>query len=324
MRTSFGSLAWRCFAAAVLLTCLAGFTGCVSMDDYKRLDNALHEARSQLAAADAELATLHRQIDELRAQLAQYQAAGSGTDALRADNALLKRKLDELLAKYNELVNTSGKISLPAPVNQALMDLAAQYPDLLEYDPELGRLRFKSDLTFELGSTEVRAQARAALQTLAGILNAKEIANNQIRIVGHTDDVPIRTTATNVLNPNNWFLSTNRAHAVREVLEGDGVADTRIQPAGEGPTQPIAPNAAGHKGNEKNRRVEIYILPSMVPANAVPAPESDSRPVASGARPAAAAPVRRPTAAGRAPAATAPAIPEPTRPLPAPLPGGAG
>ena len=84
---------------------------------------------------------------------------------------------------------------------------------------------FKSDLTFELGSTEVRPQARTALQTLAGILNSKEIADNQIRIVGHTDDVPIRQGSTSTMNPNNWFLSTNRAHAVREVLFGYGVTD---------------------------------------------------------------------------------------------------
>jgi hypothetical protein len=39
--------------------------------------------------------------------------------------------------------------------------------------------------------------------------------------------------------------------------------------AGWGEERPIAPNAAGKRGNEKNRRVEIYIRGTTVPEGIV-------------------------------------------------------
>ena len=137
----------------------SGFAGCVSMDDYKRLDAAFKQAKSQLDQAENDLAGLRKQIDSLKAQLAAREGITGGVDALRSENALLRQKIADLQSKYDELLATAGKVSLPPLVDQKLRDLAAQYPDLLEYDAALGRLRFKSDLTFELGSTEVRPQA---------------------------------------------------------------------------------------------------------------------------------------------------------------------
>lgn len=313
-----------------LVSALWGFTGCVSMDEYKRLDAAWQEAKRSLADCENDKRNLLKQIDQLKAQLAANNGLGSGMDALKAENALLQQKLADLQKKYDELLKFTDGIKLPVDVSNALQKLAEKYPDLLEWDPKLGRLRFKSDLTFDLGSTEVKPRAKEALAILAEILNNPDIAHNQIRIVGHTDDVPIRQGNTMTMNPNNWFLSTNRAHAIREVLFVDGVSDTRLQPAGEGNTHPVAENAPNHRGNEKNRRVEIYILPALVPDNAVSAPESDSKVIVSGARPAAApriaprrtprsAPTRTPTTPPVTPAPEAPIVPVPTT-----LPGGIG
>ncbi len=144
---------------------------------------------------------------------------------------------------------------------------------------------------------------------LAGILDHPLIVKNEVRIVGHTDDVPIRQSATMVMSPTNWYLSTNRAQAVREVLTADGVGDTRMQAAGWGETRPIAPNAPGHKGNEKNRRVEIYILPTDVPDTAMTAGEDSLR---DGAAPRPVAP--RPRPLPRTPRAPVPTTPTPPAP----------
>lgn len=320
-------ITWRrplnVLGALALAATLSGFTGCVSQNDYNKQGLALEEAKRQLALAENDLARLRAQIDSLKAQLAANQGMSKGLAALQAENILLQDKLNALQKQYDELAKSTGDIRLPEAVNSALADLAEKYPELLEWDPKLGRLRFKSDLTFDLGSTEVKPAAREALETLAGILDLKEISANQIRIVGHTDDVPIRSS--NGLNPNNWLLSSNRAHAIREVLHADGVSDTRIQAAGEGPTHPIAENAPGRKGNAKNRRVEIFILPTTVSENALPASDSDSRVILSGAR----APVapKKPKPAPVAPVApVAPATPVvptvPVVPAPATLPVG--
>ena len=128
---------------------------------------------------------------------------------------LLATQLADLQAKYKDLLANAGP-SLPKPINDALQQLADQYPDLLEYDVRLGMLRFKSDMTFDLVD-RCEAAGQGVLEVFAGILNNPLIAKNEVRIVGHTDDVPIRASSTMAMNPTNWFLSTNRAHLVREV-----------------------------------------------------------------------------------------------------------
>jgi len=266
---------FSCMRPVCLLACLAlstafltTTTGCVSQEEHKRLESAFAQARQQLAEAEHDIDALRKQVMNLEAQLAEKEAAlAAGNTGIEA----LKKERDDLLAQVAKLRDQIDKLlaaappALPPAITSALEDLAKMYPDLLEFDPTLGMIRFKSDLTFDLGSTEVKARAREALQAFAGILNNAAIVNNEVRIVGHTDDVPIRATAKNVMNPTNWYLSTNRAHAVRELLNKDGVGGTRMQAAGWGEERPIAPNAPGKRGNEKNRRVDIYILPTTIP-----------------------------------------------------------
>ena len=200
---------------------------------------------------------------------------GGGTAALQSEIAALKERLAKLQSRYNKLLALAGGAPrLPASVNNALERLAEQYPNLLEYNKKLGLLRFKSDLLFALGSTEVRPAAKRALAEFAQILNMAGISDNEIRIVGNTDDVPIRRNRATTMNPTNWYLSTNRAISVMYVLRHDGVIDRRMQVAGWGKTHPIAANAPHHRGNALNRRVDIFILPVKLKYNPyVPASE---------------------------------------------------
>jgi type VI secretion system protein ImpK len=58
--------------------------------------------------------------------------------------------------------------------------------------------------------------------------------------------------------PSNFELSVERAKAVAAVLK-TGLADSsRVEVAGKGPDEPIAPNTTP-EGRAKNRRVEIFI-----------------------------------------------------------------
>ncbi len=256
-------------AAAVIGTTVISLTGCISMDEHKRLEAAFNQAREQLARAEYDLSVKQKEIDALKAKIAEQDkiinAGLGGVDALRQERDLLAAKLAELQKKYDDLLAASQNPSLPEIVKNKLEDLARMYPDLLEFDKDHNLIRFKSDLTFDLGSTIVKPRAKEALKILAGILNLAEIQGNELRIVGNTDDVPVRKGSSII---NNWYLSTNRAHAVREVLSDYDVSGTRIQPAGWGEVRPVAANAANHKGNEKNRRVDIYILPTTVPSTA--------------------------------------------------------
>jgi chemotaxis protein MotB len=57
-------------------------------------------------------------------------------------------------------------------------------------------------------------------------------------------------------------LSSHRAIAVVEQMEKNGIEPKRLSTRGFGEYRPLEPNAPEKKGNPKNRRVEIYIVPA--------------------------------------------------------------
>jgi type VI secretion system protein ImpK len=75
-----------------------------------------------------------------------------------------------------------------------------------------------------------------------------------IRIVGHTDNTPIKT----VRFPSNWHLSVERAKAVAAILKLGLSHPERIDVEGKGSDVPVAPNTTP-EGRAKNRRVEVAI-----------------------------------------------------------------
>jgi chemotaxis protein MotB len=273
----------------VAMVCVAAFftslAGCVSMDQYKRLQTAFDESQTRLAGADNDLqnarnqiAIMTKQIDELNGLL---NKTDSGVKALKDERDLLQAKLTDLQKKYDDLLKLSSTPVLPVAINAALRELAAQYPDYLEFDERLGMIRMKSDVTFDLGSTDVKPAAKQVLGLLAQILNKPEIARQEIEVVGHTDDKPIRAGGPmSQRNPDNWTLSTNRAWSVLSVLREAGIKSDRGMGCGWGDQRPVAPNAPGLGGNQANRRVEIFIRPTQVPEGIrVSTPGGTVRPV---------------------------------------------
>ena len=80
-----------------------------------------------------------------------------------------------------------------------------------------------------------------------------------VSVEGHSDSRPIRTPAGKPFK-DNAALSLLRAQAVADLLKRRGVAAERIRVRGWGDTHPLASNdTAG--GRDKNRRVEILLLP---------------------------------------------------------------
>jgi flagellar motor protein MotB len=259
----------------VALVCVAAFlaslAGCVSLDQYDRMELAWKESQERLAAADNDLQKARDQMDVMKKQISalndQLHSNDLGVDALRTDRATWEAKYAELQKKFDDLVKQAGSMPvLPVAINAALRDLAAQYPDYLVFDERLGMIQMKSDLTFDAGSTDVSPRGKQVLGLLAQILNKPEIAKQEIEVVGHTDDIPIRSGGQLAQrNPDNWTLSTNRAWSVLAVLRSAGLKADRGMACGWGDQRPVAPNAPGQGGNQANRRVEIFIRPTKVP-----------------------------------------------------------
>lgn len=82
----------------------------------------------------------------------------------------------------------------------------------------------------------------------------------QIRIEGHTDNVPIGVKLREKF-PTNWELSTARAtNVVRFFIERGGVNRERLEAVGFADTRPVASNDT-EDGRTDNRRIEILLYP---------------------------------------------------------------
>jgi len=106
---------------------------------------------------------------------------------------------------------------------------------------------------FDSGSAVMKTTAMPVLDRIASIL-ATRVCN--LRIEGHTDNIPIHT----VTMASNWELSTARAtELVRLLIVRYRLSPLRLAAAGYAEYHPIASNATA-QGRAQNRRVDVVIL----------------------------------------------------------------
>jgi chemotaxis protein MotB len=123
-------------------------------------------------------------------------------------------------------------------------------------------IRIEGNVAFASSKADLRPEALAILDEVAKTVAATP---NEIKVGGHTDNVPIRTEQF----PSNWELSTARAVAVaRYLVEHGRVAPERVFAAGYGEYRPISSNDTSEQ-RAHNRRAEILIIYPNAP-NAEP------------------------------------------------------
>jgi len=248
--------------SAVILLCTSFLlvNGCDSQMDQLRIQNDALQQR--ISGLQSELDAANLQLTKLQNQLTTAQGEGNiELETLQAKIAALeediKKKIELIESMRQRLL--SGGAALPVELSTLLEDFAKNN-NMVEYDSERGIVKFRSDLLFDKGSDQVASTAVAAVKSLCGILNTKEGKEFDVLIAGHTDDIPIQRPATKDKHPTNWHLSVHRAISVLNVMKSNDVAPERMSVRGFGEYRPIAPNEPNNKGNEQNRRVEIYII----------------------------------------------------------------
>jgi type VI secretion system protein ImpK len=107
----------------------------------------------------------------------------------------------------------------------------------------------QGDNLFASGRAEVNPQYVPILNQIAEALDQ---VPGPVRVIGHTDNVPIRSFRFQ----SNWELSRERAIDVAEILGQSMQVKTRLIPQGVADTQPVAANDTA-QGRAMNRRVEI-------------------------------------------------------------------
>jgi len=256
---------------AVVCLLAAGNVGCYydQWQNAERDNRVLREdlSRTKQDLQDCEMMNREKdtKIDALNKSLAAKEETITN---LRAEVQNLRQAFDRaqeiLKAQASKGVGplTIVKQALPEPLHKELKALAEAYPDEVEYLPDKGAVRFKADLLFPLGSDQLASQDRSidALQKFAQIAQSDVAAGFDVIVVGHTCTTPIVKPETRAKFPTNWHLSAGRAIAVMELLAEQGVPMEKMGIMGYGEYRPIADNATA-EGKQKNRRVEIYLVP---------------------------------------------------------------
>ena len=110
---------------------------------------------------------------------------------------------------------------------------------------------------FNSGSAEVRENDVAIAKEISELL-VMEPPHNVI-ISGHTDNVPIQNSNF----ASNWELSVTRAlNFMKIILENEQLDPRMFSAKGYGEFDPITSNDS-KEGQQKNRRVEVFILPNI-------------------------------------------------------------
>ncbi|MEN2467047.1 flagellar motor protein MotS [Ornithinibacillus sp. JPR2-1] len=114
-------------------------------------------------------------------------------------------------------------------------------------------LVLQDSILFDSGEADILPSAQPFLTKVGNLLSQ---INNDIKVEGHTDDVPM----SSYRYPSNWELSGARASSVvRLLVEENNLDEDRFSIAGYSDTKPLVPNDSA-SNRSKNRRVEIVIL----------------------------------------------------------------
>ena len=142
---------------------------------------------------------------------------------------------------------------LKEELNGLVADLKIKKSVKFEEDKRGIVIHILDKLLFASGKAELSQESRAVLHRLSDIL--KKLPND-IRIEGHTDDVPIKSEQF----PSNWHLSVSRAlNTAYYLISVEKLLPDKVSIAGYAEYKPIDTNETP-EGRSTNRRVDIVVL----------------------------------------------------------------
>jgi len=145
----------------------------------------------------------------------------------------------------------SAAVSMPSSLRLKPLLAGPESAGLLNVTEKGGVtiVTLQGDNLFASGSAEVNQEYENVLRQVGEALDQ---VPGPVRVVGHSDNVPIRSFRFQ----SNWDLSRERAIDVAEILAGAMRTPTRLIPQGVADTLPVATNDTP-EGRALNRRVEI-------------------------------------------------------------------
>jgi len=217
--------------------------------EQSQLSASLEEERKRLKAEAEEKARLQQEQSQLSASLEEERKR------LKAEAEEKARLEQERAAKEDEirrLTKTQEELS------QSLKDEIAKGNIKIQQVRDRLTINMVDRVLFDSGRAVIKPAGLKVLKQVSDVLN--KITDKQIRIEGHTDNVPISTKLQDKFK-TNWELSTARATTVvRYLIDQGGVQPQSLSAVGYADTHPIESNDS-EQGRSSNRRIEIVLYP---------------------------------------------------------------
>jgi len=226
-------------------------SGCVSSGTFKKMETAKNGEIATLQQQKTALEGQKKALEEQKSKLEQDNSALKQQGAaLEQKNKAAEQEKAALLAasqqrqqQYEQLVQGLSK-----EVEKGQLQVR-QYQNMLAVD-------LAEQIFFDSGKAALKKEGKEVLKKVADALKGYE--NKIIRVVGHTDNIPLAKSLQATF-PTNWELSVARATTVVRFLQDSGIPPERMIPAGRGEYEPVAPNDTP-EGRQKNRRIEIMLI----------------------------------------------------------------
>ena len=165
--------------------------------------------------------------------------------------ASMKMRMLDLKESLPDMVRQRAQVE--SEIRRALQLDTKNLPISVTQDERGVVVHLQEELLFPSGSADLKGTSLETLDRLAGVLKSLP---NDLRVEGHTDNVPINTAQF----PSNWHLSVGRALNVGYYLiQKHGMVPEKVSVVGYSEYRPIAPNTTDEY-KAKNRRVDIVVV----------------------------------------------------------------
>jgi len=231
----------------------------------KRVENAelrISQLESAIRLKDQALSGLDGKISELEEGSEEERKIGESLrrelsskdtmvavleEKLKGEKSMAKARIEELKSTYESLIS------------QLKRELENKEMTISEYEEKLS-ITFVDRVLFDFGSATITPGGKGIITRVGDSL--QNVQGMQIRVVGHTDNRPIRKEYLWKF-PSNWELSSARAAAVVGFLQREcGLDPKSFEVVGRSFYRPVASNETD-EGRAQNRRVEVIIAPQI-------------------------------------------------------------
>jgi chemotaxis protein MotB len=220
-------------------------TAAASAKDATECQTAREGAEAKQAELEGQLADLSKNLDASKEELVQLRLQKAEADKRMA-------AIEDIRKQFAKMIDT-GQLRVSARRGQLVLSLPAE-------------------VLFPSGSAELSKTGEYAVVEVAAVL--KRFPGRRFLIIGHTDNQDLAKAGGACPFKDNMELSTERALTVMRVMVTAKMDPKDLIPSGAGEYDPIASNATAD-GRQKNRRIEIALLPAINELPPLPATLGD-------------------------------------------------